>query len=98
MKSGQREGKQRGQRGFSCRKTPVLLQLTCCTEKAFVLRACSRCSYVVDSADPNAIPVSKRELHELLSKSSLGGIPLLVLANKSDKPDAVTKDEMIAQM
>lgn len=39
--------------------------------------------YVVDSADPDSIAVSKTELHELLAKPALEGIPVLVLGNKN---------------
>ncbi|RVX23122.1 ADP-ribosylation factor-like protein 8b [Vitis vinifera] len=34
-------------------------------------------NYVVDAADPDNIGISKSELHDLLSKPSLNGIPLL---------------------
>merc|ERR1712070_1317669 len=45
--------------------------------------------YVVDAADADSIAVSKTELHELLAKPALEGIPVLVLGNKNDLPDAV---------
>lgn len=61
-------------------------------------RGVSAIVYVVDAADLNSIPVAKRELQELLSKCSLGGIPVLVLGNKCDKADSLTKDEVIEQM
>lgn len=51
--------------------------------------------FVVDAADRAAMPVAKEELHELLAKSSLSGIPLLVLANKSDLPEKMNVDEII---
>ncbi|XVF44976.1 hypothetical protein PTKIN_Ptkin02bG0168000 [Pterospermum kingtungense] len=38
------------------------------------------------------------ELHDLLSKSSLNGIPLLVLGNKIDKPEALSKEDLTEQM
>jgi len=41
-------------------------------------------------------PPAKKELHELLSKPTLGGIPLLVLFNKNDLETAV-KPDLIAQ-
>lgn len=55
-------------------------------------------SYVVDAADPDNLPISKRELHDLLSKPSLSGIPLLVLGNKIDKPGALSKQALTDQM
>ncbi|XP_076938098.1 ADP-ribosylation factor-like protein 8c [Bidens hawaiensis] len=54
--------------------------------------------YVVDAADWDSIPVAKSELHELLMKPSLNGIPLLVLGNKIDKSQALTKQALIDQL
>ncbi|KAI7733432.1 hypothetical protein M8C21_006143 [Ambrosia artemisiifolia] len=54
--------------------------------------------YVVDAADWDNIPVSKTELHELLMKPSLNGIPLLVLGNKIDKSQALTKQALVDQL
>lgn len=58
----------------------------------------TRCSYVVDAADHDNISISKSELHDLLSKPSLSGIPLLVLGNKIDKPQALSKQALTDQM
>lgn len=58
----------------------------------------SVCRYVVDSADPEALEQSRHELHELLSKPSLAGIPVLVLGNKNDLPGALKEMELIEQM
>jgi len=55
----------------------------------------TRPSYIVDSADKEALPVAKEELHDLLKKPALEGIPLLVLGNKSDLPDKLSVDELI---
>lgn len=55
-------------------------------------------SYVVDAADRDNIAISRNELHDLLNKPSLDGIPLLVLGNKIDKPEAVSKQALIDQM
>ena len=51
--------------------------------------------YIVDAADKAAMPVAMEELHALLEKPVLEGIPLLVLGNKSDLPDKLTVDELI---
>lgn len=51
--------------------------------------------YIVDSADREALPVAREELHMLLEKPALEGIPLLVLGNKSDLPDKLSVDELI---
>ncbi|XLT47018.1 hypothetical protein HN873_039622, partial [Arachis hypogaea] len=55
-------------------------------------------SYVVDAADHDNIPISRNELHDLLSKHSLNGIPLLVLGNKIDKPGDFSEQELMEQM
>ncbi|KAF8369293.1 hypothetical protein HHK36_032697 [Tetracentron sinense] len=54
--------------------------------------------YVVDAADHDNLAISKGELHDLLSKPSLHGIPLLVLGNKVDKPEALSKPALTDQM
>ncbi|KAF7118384.1 hypothetical protein CNMCM5793_007898 [Aspergillus hiratsukae] len=54
--------------------------------------------YIVDAADRAALPVATEELHELMDKPSLDGIPLLVLGNKSDLPDKLSVDELIDAM
>jgi ADP-ribosylation factor-like protein 8 len=51
--------------------------------------------FVVDAADRDALPVAKEELHDLLSRPTLDGIPLLVLANKSDLEGKMGVDEVI---
>ena len=56
------------------------------------------CRYVVDAADRDNLPISKSELHDLLSKPSLSGIPLLVLGNKIDKPEALSKPGLTEEM
>ncbi|XP_073296326.1 ADP-ribosylation factor-like protein 8a [Primulina huaijiensis] len=61
-------------------------------------RAVSAIVYVVDAADQDNINISKRELHDLLSKQSLSGIPLLVVGNKIDKPQVLSKQELTDQM
>lgn len=74
----------------------VELILVLCRLKVFQPLVC--CSYVVDAADPDNLSVSKSELHDLLSKSSLSGIPLLVLGNKIDKPGALSKQALTDEM
>lgn len=44
------------------------------------------------------MPTSASELHALLSLPALAGVPLLVLANKSDLPEAMAVDDMIREM
>jgi ADP-ribosylation factor-like protein 8 len=49
----------------------------------------------VDAADEAAMPVAKEELHALLSKQTVDGIPLLILGNKSDLPGKLSVDDLI---
>lgn len=41
---------------------------------------------------------ARNELHELLAKPSLVGIPLLVLGNKNDLPTALSTNELIDRL
>ena len=52
----------------------------------------------MDAADHDAIPAATDELHALLEKPGLKGIPLLVLGNKSDLPEKLSVDELIDKM
>ncbi|KAA3457681.1 ADP-ribosylation factor-like protein 8A isoform X2 [Gossypium australe] len=61
-------------------------------------RAVSAIVYVVDAADPDNLSISRSELHDLLSKPSLSGIPLLLLGNKIDKPEALSKQALTEDM
>eukprot|EP00998_Keelungia_sp_KM082_P008763 NODE_4946_length_737_cov_39.577049_g4923_i0.p1 GENE.NODE_4946_length_737_cov_39.577049_g4923_i0~~NODE_4946_length_737_cov_39.577049_g4923_i0.p1 ORF type:complete len:211 (-),score=55.41 NODE_4946_length_737_cov_39.577049_g4923_i0:105-671(-) len=54
--------------------------------------------YVVDSADSNSLGAATTELHELLGKPALAGIPLLVLGNKNDLPNALKVADLIEAM
>jgi ADP-ribosylation factor-like protein 8 len=54
--------------------------------------------YIVDAADQPALPIATEELHDLLNKPSLEGIPLLVLGNKSDLPNKLSVDQIIEEM
>lgn len=51
--------------------------------------------YIVDAADKEALPIAAEELHALLEKPVLRGIPLLVLGNKSDLPEKLSVDQLI---
>jgi GTPase SAR1 family protein len=54
--------------------------------------------YVIDAADVDNVPFACEELHELLAKPALVGIPLLVLGNKNDLSAALTSDQLIEQL
>lgn len=61
-------------------------------------RGVSSIVYVVDSADEENLPSAKEELQELMAKPAVQGIPLLVLANKNDLPNALSSDSIIEKM
>ncbi|RXN05645.1 ADP-ribosylation factor 8A [Labeo rohita] len=61
-------------------------------------RGVSAIVYMVDAADPEKIEASKNELHNLLDKPQLQGIPVLVLGNKRDLPGALDEKELIERM
>jgi len=54
--------------------------------------------YMVDAADPEKIEASRNELHNLLEKPQLAGIPVLVLGNKRDLPEALDENGLIEKM
>ena len=54
--------------------------------------------YVVDAADHDAVEIARTELHELLGKPTLRGIPLLVLGNKADLPNALGVSDLIERL
>ena len=50
--------------------------------------------YVVDSADKERIEIAKQELEMMLQEEELKGVPVLVLANKQDQPNALNDQEV----
>ena len=54
--------------------------------------------FVVDAADQDLLDQARNELLELVTKSSLSGIPLLVLGNKNDLPGALSTGELIDRL
>ncbi|KAG8278055.1 ADP-ribosylation factor-like protein 8B [Homalodisca vitripennis] len=53
---------------------------------------------MVDAADHEKLEASRNELHNLLDKPQLMGIPVLVLGNKRDLPNALDEKELIDRM
>lgn len=53
---------------------------------------------MVDAADHGKIEASKNELHNLLGKDQLQGIPVLVLGNKKDLPGALDEKQLIQKL
>ncbi|XP_015988633.2 ADP-ribosylation factor-like protein 8B isoform X1 [Rousettus aegyptiacus] len=54
--------------------------------------------YMIDAADREKIEPSRNELHNLLDKPQLQGIPVLVLGNKRDLPNALDEKQLIEKM
>ena len=54
--------------------------------------------FVVDAADHAKLESAKRELHDLVSRPTLRGIPLLVLGNKNDLSGALSAEELVDKM
>ena len=50
--------------------------------------------FVVDSADKERIEIAKQELELMLQEEELKGVPVLVLANKQDLPNALNDTEV----
>lgn len=53
---------------------------------------------MVDAADLDKMEASRNELHSLLEKPQLSGIPVLVLGNKRDLPGALDEKGLIERM
>src|SRR3989338_10325543 len=54
--------------------------------------------FVIDAADHEKFEQARKELHDLIQKPPLAGIPLLVVGNKSDLAEAVKSESEIAQI
>jgi ADP-ribosylation factor-like protein 8 len=54
--------------------------------------------FMVDAADLDKLEASRNELHSLLDKPQLVGIPVLVLGNKRDLPGALDETGLIERM
>uniref|UniRef100_A0A7M4FY34 ADP-ribosylation factor-like protein 8B n=1 Tax=Crocodylus porosus TaxID=8502 RepID=A0A7M4FY34_CROPO len=54
--------------------------------------------YMVDAADLEKVEASKNELHNLIDKPQLHGIPVLVLGNKRDLPGALDEKQLIEKL
>merc|ERR1712226_1097119 len=54
--------------------------------------------YVIDSSDTRRLEESGQELKELLAEDKLGGIPLLIFANKQDLTTAQPPDEILESL
>ena len=61
-------------------------------------RGVSAIVFMVDSGDRDKLEDAKNELHNLLEKPQLLGIPVLVLGNKRDLDNALDEKELIERM
>lgn len=46
--------------------------------------------YLIDSSDRARLELTKQELHSVLQHEELKNVPVLILANKQDLPDALS--------
>lgn len=53
---------------------------------------------MVDAGDHEKLEASRNELHQLLDKPQLEGIPVLVLGNKKDLPNAFDEKQLIERL
>ena len=51
-----------------------------------------------DDVDDRLLQASRNELHNLLDRPQLAGIPILVLGNKRDLPGALDENGLIEKM
>eukprot|EP00126_Sphaerothecum_destruens_P007412 Sdes_comp19833_c0_seq1m12042 len=54
--------------------------------------------FMVDAGDLERLSAAKSELHMLLEKPQLDGIPVLVLGNKNDVPSALSVENLIHEL
>lgn len=54
--------------------------------------------FVVDAADAGKLDTARNELRNLLEKPQMAGIPVLVLGNKNDLPDALNAEQLIDRL
>jgi ADP-ribosylation factor 1/2 len=54
--------------------------------------------FVIDSNDRDRIEDASEELKRLLTEDELLGVPLLIFANKSDLPSALSPDEILKSL
>ncbi|XP_078100470.1 LOW QUALITY PROTEIN: ADP-ribosylation factor-like protein 11 [Sander vitreus] len=59
---------------------------------------CQALVFVVDSSDPARLPEAQKVLKKVLSEKKLKGVPLMVLANKKDLPNAMTIRQVSTQL
>jgi ADP-ribosylation factor protein 1 len=51
--------------------------------------------FVVDSSDPSRIQEAREELHGILNDDSMRGVPVTIMANKADLPNAMSASSVV---
>ena len=54
--------------------------------------------FVVDSADRERIGICSEELNAILQEEELIGVPLIIMANKQDLPEAMSVEELTTKL
>ena len=72
-------------------------RLTTCSSIVILLLRRVR-SFVVDASDPKLFPLAQKEMQSLLAQPTLAGVPLLVLFNKNDLPNAINPEEIVKEL
>ncbi|KAF1372011.1 hypothetical protein PFLUV_G00277050 [Perca fluviatilis] len=65
---------------------------------SYYLDDCQALVFVVDSSDPARLPEAQKVLKKVLSEKKLEGVPLMVLANKNDLPNAMNIQQISTQL
>lgn len=64
----------------------------------YYLEGCQALVFVVDASDQTRTEEAKMALKNILSDQNLQGVPLMVLANKTDLPNSMSLNEVCEQM
>ncbi|RNA07002.1 ADP-ribosylation factor-like [Brachionus plicatilis] len=54
--------------------------------------------FIIDSSDGERVHEAAEELHGILEDDSMRGVPLVVIANKQDLPNAITCTDLIQKL
>ncbi len=60
--------------------------------------ACDGLFYVIDSSDVERVGEAAEELHGILEYESMHGVPVVILANKQDLPNAMSCTELVRKL
>ncbi|CAF0954341.1 unnamed protein product [Brachionus calyciflorus] len=54
--------------------------------------------YVIDSSDSERVSEAAEELHGILEDDAMYGVPVVIIANKQDLPNAMTCSELVQKL